>query len=469
MPRHAEQARHSRESGNPSPTLSPGRKVRGWIPAFAGMTLAFWGSVAQAQGPLLDAIKANDVAGVTSALAAGADPNERSSFGATPLAWAVSRQNPDMVRALLAKGAKADMAESDGQTPLALACELGDARIVTQLLDAHADVRAARLDGVTPLAICARFGPANAVARMLAAGAPADRPDAMGQTPLMWAASSGRVEAIAPLIRAGADVNRVSKGGFTPLFFAIRDGSVPACEALMAAGAKADYRGPERTSALQLALYQHHYAAALLFVARSGDLAERDREGRQPLHVAASGGDADLVAAMLAKGADVNGLTGSTTIKWVTEANFGVPPPPVPPTPPLLMAASGGHAAVMRQLVNAGAKADFVAADGTNVLLAAAAGGSVEALDYALTLAPDANFANAAGATPLHVVLNGGPKPALEPMLRLLAAHGARTDIATKRGATAAQMAANGLSEVKSVFLKVFPQPPATTLATVRK
>ena len=54
-------------------------------------------------------------------------------------------------------------------------------------------------------------------------------------------------------------------------------------------------------------------------------------------------------------------------------------------------------------------------------------------------------------------------------MLRLLAAHGARTDIATKRGATAAQMAENGLNEVKSVFLKVFPPPPATAVATAQK
>lgn len=433
------------------------------------MTLSLSAGAAHSQGSLLDAIKANDVAGVQAALEVGTDLNQRFSFGATPLAWAVSRQNPDLVRALLARGAKPDIAGSDGVTPLALACELGDAEIVSQLLDARADVGAARPDGVTPLAICARFGPAEAIARMLAAGAPADKPDANGQTPLMWAASSGRVEAIVPLIQAGADVNSVSKGGFTPLFFAIRNGSVPACKTLLAAGANAEYRGPERTSALQLALYQHHYAAALLFVGRRSDLAERDREGRQPLHIAAAGGDAALVAAMLAKGADVNGLTGPTSIKWVTEANFGVPPPPVPPTPPLLIAAASGHTHAMRQLIEAGAKADFVAEDGTNMLLAAAGGGNVEALDYALKLAPNANVANAAGATPLHVLLSGGAQPALEPMLRLLAAHGARTDIATKRGATAAQMAQGGLSEVKNIFLKIFPQPPARTLATVQK
>lgn len=428
------------------------------------LAMLCWSATIHAQTPLADAIKANDAAGVDMALTDGADPDQRLGFGATPLMLAVNAQNPDIVKRLLAKGAKPDMGTSDGVTPLALACELGDAAIVAALLDAHADVRIARPDGVTPLAICARFGPSEAVARMLADGAVADKPDASGQTPLMWAASSGRVEAIAPLLKAGAKVNRVTEAGFTPLFFAIRNGSVPACEALLAAGAHADYRGPENSSALQLALYQHHYAAAALFVAQ-GDLAERDREGRQPLHVAAAGGDTALVAAMLAKGADVNGLTGPTTIKWVTEANFGMPPPPVPPTPPLLMAAAGGHAAVMHQLIDAGAKVDFAAQDGTNVLIAAASSGSIDALSYALNLAPDANVVNAFGATAMHVLLNGGPQPQLEAMLRVLAAHGARIDIKTKRGVTVAQMADTGLTDVRTIFRKVFPEAPTEMAA----
>jgi ankyrin repeat protein len=301
---------------------------------------------------------------------------------------------------------------------------------------------------------------------MLTAGAAPDKVDAAGQTPLMWAASSGRTDAIALLIKAGADVNRVSKGGFTPLFFAIKSGVAAASEMLLNAGAKADYRGPENTSAAQLAVYQKNYGAAALLVARGADVAERGREGEQLLHGAAAGGDVALVEALLAKGADANGLTGPSRIKWVTEANFGVAPPPVPPTPPLLVAAANGHADVMKRLLTAGADPRFVAQDGTNVVLAAAKGGSAATLDYALSLAPDANVANADGWTALHMLVGGGVQPELEPMLRVLAAHGARTDIKSKRGVTAAQMADGGLTEVKTIFRTIFPAPAATTLAS---
>jgi ankyrin repeat protein len=259
------------------------------------------------------------------------------------------------------------------------------------------------------------------------------------------------------LLKAGADVNRVSSGGFTPLFFAIKSGVVPATEVLLAAGAKAEYRGPENTSAAQLAVYQHNLGAAVLLVARGADIQERDRTGYQLLHAAAEAGDTALVTLLLAKGADPNALTGPSRITWVTEANFGVPPPPVPPTPPLLLAAAHGHEGAMKLLLTAGADGKFMSQDGTNVVLAAAQGGSAAALELALDAAPEVNVANSHGMTPLHLVVAGGVRPELTAMLRVLAAHGARADIAAKRGGTAAAMADEGLSEVKVLFHEVFP------------
>lgn len=421
---------------------------------------------ADQQSALARAVRANDVAAVSAALAGQADPDEALDFGATVLSWAVNTQNPELVKTLLAGGATPDTADIDGVTPLSLACELGNADIVAQLLDAGADVTASRPDGTSTLAICARFGPDFAVSRILAKGADADGVDSRGQTPLMWAASAGRFPAMESLLKAGADPNRVSKGDFTPLFFAIKSGSVPATQLLLDAGARTDFRGPEDTSAAQLALYQKSYGAATLMVARGIDLTARDRNGNQPLHAAAAGGDPDLVRALLAAGADPNGLTGPTSITWVTEANFGQPPPPVPPTPPLLKAAEGGHPEAMKLLVNAGADPHFVAEDGTNVLLAAARSESAEALDLALSLAPDPDFTNADGATAMHLLVGGGLlRPGLAPMLRVLAAHGARTDIPDKRGYTAAQMADGGLNEVRAIFRSIFPKEPDLPIA----
>lgn len=432
----------------------------------AGMIALACAAPARADDRLARAIGEGDGAETRLALDGVDRVNGRLAFGETPLARAVETQDPQLVTLLLARGAKPNAADAEGLTPLTLACERGGATIVGQLLDAGAKVRKAAADGTTPLAICARFSTGATVARMLAMGAKPDQVDARGQTALMWAASAGNVEAVGLLLAAGAQPNRTTREGFTPLFFAITGGAPEATKALLAAGADASHRGPENTSALQLALYQKNWPVAAMLAERGADLAERDRNGEQPLHVAAAAGDLALVSLLLRKGAAVNGLTGPSRITWVTEANFGMAPAPVPPTPPLLIAAQHGHAAIMAQLLASGAEPGFVAANGVNVLLAAASGTSAAALEAALRLAPDANVTNDKGATPLHKVLGSGMHADLEAMLRVLAAHGARPDIANLKGETPAQLADEGLATVKAVYVQVFGAIGTSVLAT---
>ncbi|MCX7283530.1 MAG: ankyrin repeat domain-containing protein [Novosphingobium sp.] len=416
--------------------------------------------------PIAGAIANDDATALRVALETGANANALLDYGESPLARAVEVQDPALVLLLLQHGAKPNLADSNGLTPLALACERGNAAIVDALLEAGADPRRISAEGAWPLALCARFASAETVAKLLARGAKADTADSRGQTPLMWAASAGNAEAAALLIKAGAKVNRITPAGFTPLFFAIASGQAEAVALLVKAGADIRHRGPESTSALQLALYQKNWAAAELLLARGGwDLAEVDRNGTRPLHVAAAAGQGALVAALLAAGADANALTGPSRITWVTEANFGMAPPPVPPTPPLFSAALAGQADVMALLVKAGADPHLVLANGTNLLLAAASSQSADALARALDLAPDVNVADASGVTALHRVLGGPWHPGLEPMLRLLAARNARTDIADTYGRTAAKMVEDGLATVREAYSRVFPQKPPSALA----
>lgn len=416
--------------------------------------------------PVADAIAADDAVALQAALERGADANAALDYGESPLARAVEVQDPALVTLLLKHGAKPNLADANGLTPLALACERGNPMIVQALLNAGADPRKPGAEGAWPLALCARFAPAETVAAMLAKGAKPDTPDPRGQTPLMWAASAGKADAVALLVKAGAKVNRATAEGFTPLFFAIAGGNADAVDLLAQAGADIRHRGPENTSALQLALYQKNWAAAQILLARgSWDLAEIDRNGTRPLHVAAAAGQGALVSALLAKGADPNGLTGPSRVIWVTEANFGVPPPPVPPTPPLFSAAQAGQAEAMRLLVAAGADKAFVLANGTNILLAAASGKSADALTLALDYAPNVDVTDANGMTALHRALSSGWHPGLESMLRVLATRGARTDIADKSGRTAAKMVEDGLATVREAYLKVFPQKPPSALA----
>ena len=406
--------------------------------------------------PVERVIEMGDAAGLR-----GVKPNALLAYGATPLLLAVEHQDEAAVRALLRAGARVNAADQDGLTPLALACERGGAGIIVALLDAHADVRRVGPEGATPLHVCARLGPEGAVGRMLARGAAVDAVDIEGKTPMMWAASAGRGQAVAALIKAGAGVNRAAKGGFSPLAFAIKSGAGEPVRLLLAAGADAAWRGPENTSAAQLAAYQQAWDGLALLIQHGGvDVSARDREGYQLLHRAAAAGREDVIALLLAKGADAQGLTGPTRITWKTEANFGVAPAPLPPTPPLFFAAQAGQIGAMRRLVAAGADPLFASVDGENLVLAATQSGRAAALDYALSVAPDANRADKGGNSALHRLAGGAPVPELAAMVRVLAAHGGRADLPNAQGMSAAQIAAKGRSEAKAAFAQVFSPPP---------
>ncbi|RVU05674.1 ankyrin repeat domain-containing protein [Novosphingobium umbonatum] len=406
---------------------------------------------------LAEAIRLGDARGVTAHLTAQpALANQALAYGETPLMLTVSHQDHQAAKALLKAGAKVNAQDQDGVSALWLACELGDGAIIAALLDAGANPLLARSDGATALHVCARFGPAAALQRM--AKGPIDVADAKGQTPLMWAASSGRAEAVEVLLKAGASVKSVSKGGFNPLFFAVKAGSAAAVSNLLAAGADPMFRGPENTSAAQLAAYQKRWDVLALLVQNGGvDLAERDREGWQLLHRAAAGGDVALIRLLITTGAAVEGLSGPSRITWVTEANFGVAPPPVPPKVPLFMAAETGQADAIKALITAGAKADFVAGDGENLLIAAARSQKLPALEAALAALPKPDMADAKGNSALHILAGSRPAPDLPLMLAAMAKAGARPDLPNARGATPAKIAAGAQTEVRRAFEAAFP------------
>jgi ankyrin repeat protein len=75
-------------------------------------------------------------------LAKGADVNAQASSGATPLFWAVMRDQKDDVVTLLAKGANVNLADAYGDTILDCALHLNYVGLVPILVDHGADVNA---------------------------------------------------------------------------------------------------------------------------------------------------------------------------------------------------------------------------------------------------------------------------------------------------------------------------------------
>jgi hypothetical protein len=144
-----------------------------------------YGRRAAASRLLVDAVRADDVAGAERALAAAPDLEvvchptwgpgltaaDVHDDGLTPLGIAAARGDLPMVRILLAKGARAAPPGRDNNQALFEAARRGNPDIVLALLERGAPVDGTRGMGVTPLMIAAQAGNVEVTKLLLAHGA----------------------------------------------------------------------------------------------------------------------------------------------------------------------------------------------------------------------------------------------------------------------------------------------------------
>ena len=298
-------------------------------------------------------------------LAAGADANARNENGDMPLLLATSHPgggtpgapasgNPAVVRVLLEAGADVNASDRNGSTALINAAGgklvettrggmfglAENSAMVAALLAAGADVNGG--SGSTPLHQAAFAEDLESVRMLLDAGADVHARDWRQRTPLLNAADYGgfrNLEVLETLIEAGADVNDRDEFGKTVLDFALAspadrvvevvsrlldlgaDGGAPGV-LLEAAGrgdnpeliaillaAGADVNAPGR-SPLHGAAFGGGPEVIAALVAGGGVVDARDGGGRTPLHVAIDANRPDNVAALIEEGADVHAPSG---------------------------------------------------------------------------------------------------------------------------------------------------------------
>lgn len=169
-------------------------------------------------------------------LAAGADPCATSTDGVTPLHWATSSENPDIIPLLAAAGADPTALAPDGAdwsfaglSPLHVAAREHGTRALRALLAGGADPNVRDTSGRTPLHHAAEGGFVPPALALLAAGAAVDlrcgpftRPrdaaslegpvDGAGATPLTMAAMKGRQYIVRALLEAGASPELAAEG-----------------------------------------------------------------------------------------------------------------------------------------------------------------------------------------------------------------------------------------------------------------
>jgi len=190
----------------------------------------------------------------------------------------------------------------------------------------------------TPLHMAASSGNAEAVEVLLKAGVYPNVKSYNGSTPLLAAVINGRSEAVKVLIEAGANL-RARHNGTTMRDWANKAGHAHIADILRRAGSPTTKESEAVTRPLlSEGFWENATASEVQDLIKRGADPDATTEilSMKPLHIAASGGLADIVMVLLKAGADLNvkDYRGQT---------------------PLHSAASNGHTKVVKALLGAGA------------------------------------------------------------------------------------------------------------------
>lgn len=207
------------------------------------LTVAVWigacaGPEVDVAGSLSDVVAAGDTTRAQAFLEAGADPEERSNLGFTPLMRAANRADEQMVRLLLDAGADLNATDLAGMTALLIAARADATEIVVVLLDHGADPLHRSKVGMDALSHAADAGAVGVIDLLADLGLDLDAPSGViskghghprdiGSTPLGLAVRARQVEAVERLLQRGGDVDGRSSSGSTPLLQAVYHNAPP--------------------------------------------------------------------------------------------------------------------------------------------------------------------------------------------------------------------------------------------------
>jgi ankyrin repeat protein len=473
------------------PLRNKGVEVRKTLVLGAGVALVVASTgLVRAAPPdlrLLEAVKRQDATEIAALVKSRVDVNAPHPDGTTALHWASYHDDVRTVETLIRAGANVNATTDTGITPLWISCNTNaSVAIVRQLLEAGANPNLAPNTGETPLMWCARAGAVESVKALVAHGAKVDaREKSSGQTALMWAAAARHPEVVKTLVEVGADlrarttvtselvyrgfryitappahaegiIDHAKRGGFTPLLFAAQQGDRQSAEVLLAAGADVNDADASGASVLLVAAHSGHGDLARLLLERGAEPNDAGA-GYTPLHAAVLRGDAALVKALLAKGADPDARLQAGTPVRKYGVDYALSAAWIGATP-YWLASKFAEPEIMRLLAEAKADTRRAIPDGTTPLMASLMEGqgqgdrrerfqtepqvaaaapaqeaaTVKAVTSALELGSDVNAATTNGDTALHIAATRG----MIPVIKLLVDAGASLEAKNKRGLT---------------------------------
>ena len=217
--------------------------------------------------------------------------------------------------------APAPAGDRDRRSLVVLAAVLPDLRLLRELIARGVELNPA--DGPTPLLAATRdswHGRPEAVMTLLANGADPRATDAEGNTPLHHAARSTDPGVAALLRDAAAELDALNAEGYSPLGVACAVGNWRLARFLLERGARAEPPGGQPALLAAAGTEEDDAAGVQLLLKFKAKVGTTGREGRTALHEAARAGHAEIVAALLAAGADPHARDAAGRTAWLEAA-----------------------------------------------------------------------------------------------------------------------------------------------------
>ncbi|KAK2599167.1 hypothetical protein QQS21_005357 [Conoideocrella luteorostrata] len=385
--------------------------------------------------------------------------------GSTPLLHAVTRGgNPEAARMLLKHGANPNQASDEGETPLHAAAQANLVEMAALLLQHGADMTLRYKSNRTPLHIAASCGHTEMVQLLLDDGADPALVDSANLTAFELAIyCGGHVDAAKALVKRKSSIDEGSDSGLrllvravtdcnaklvqlllehdvspntndpksdhVPLYKAAWKGDVDIVRLLLKHGAEVNIRCWAGDTPLHEALRSKHLDVVRQLLEAGAKPTVANDEGIQPLHLAVDLGDTAIVKELLSRGADVA----------VTKEDGWTP---------LANAAMEGHNGLLKELLENGGDVRQVTPHGP-LLCAVAGAGNTEAVRLLLSHGADVSEADENGRTALQDAVEDGNID----MVKMLVQHGADVSVADVDGYMPLQLAVQGGSVQVAKFL----------------
>lgn len=256
------------------------------------------------------------------------DINLRDDGGRTPLMRAAANGDLRTVQALLnAPGIEIDAKKPNGLTALMIAASHGKSDVVKALISRGADINLAANNSWTPLMFAAEKGDLGTVQALLTTpGISIDERQTDGTTALIIAASHGKADIVRALIDRGAYPNIADADGWTALMYAAQTDDVETTQALLNAPTIIiDKRKTDGATALIIAATHGNADVVKALINRGANPNVADDDGRTLLMHAAGQDDPTTVQVLLSEpeiDIDVKTHDGATAL-WIAAFNGG--------------------------------------------------------------------------------------------------------------------------------------------------